>query len=383
MSISLPSVYAITDRAAAREEDHARIVRRFLAIGVRCVQVREKSMADRDFLPELEECGRLGREAGALILVDDRADLARIAGIGVHLGDLDLPAASARNLLLPGAVLGVSTHSLEEAREAFASPAADYVAFGPVFESGTKSIRPARGLEMLEQVAAIKTKPLVAIGGIDAARIGSVLDAGADSAAMIAALQAGGRIEERTRDVLDAARRRDRSGRVYLVGFMAAGKTTVGELLARRLGVPFVDLDTEIERTSGKTIRALFESEGEAAFRAREATFLEATASLPDAIIATGGGCYVRDDNRSRISGLGTAVFLDVSLPMLLLRLAGKVDRPLFLSPEQAAALWAERESFYRMGSVSVPLNTESVEEAADRVLAALEARRRAPIRIA
>jgi shikimate kinase len=175
--------------------------------------------------------------------------------------------------------------------------------------------------------------------------------------------------------MLDAARRWRRPGRVYLVGFMASGKTTVGRRIAERLGVPFVDLDHEIERTSGKTIRALFEDEGEAAFRAREAAFLEATEALPDAVVATGGGCYVRDDNRVRIGRLGTAVYLDVGLPLLLARLAGKTDRPLFRGPEQAAALWAERTPFYRMGSVPVNLQDASIEESADRVLTALDER--------
>jgi thiamine-phosphate diphosphorylase len=377
MALVLPPVYAVTDRTAARENDHAAIARRLFSVGIRCVQIREKSMADRELLPSLEACARMGRELGALVLVDDRVDLARVAGVGVHLGGEDLPAKAARTILLPGAVLGVSTHSFEEARDAFASPDADYVAFGPVFRSMTKTLREPRGLEELVRVAAIKTKPLVAIGGIDASTLGSVLDAGADSAAMVAALLADGEIESRAREALDAARRRSLPGRVYLVGFMGCGKTSVGLRVAERLGVPFVDLDAEIERTSGRTVRALFESEGEAAFREREATFLEATASLPQAVVATGGGCYVRDDNRRCISSMGTAIFLDVPLPILLERLESKTDRPLFRGPEQAASLWAEREPFYRMGSVSLGLHAEPVEEAADRVLEALDTRAR------
>src|SRR5512142_52206 len=105
---------------------------------------------------------------------------------------------------------------------------------------------------------------------------------------------------------------------------MASGKTSVGKRLAERLGVPFVDVDAEIERTSGRTIRALFESDGEREFRRRETTFLEATEALPDAVVATGGGCWVREENRRAIERLGTAVFLDVPLPVLLERLAGK-----------------------------------------------------------
>jgi thiamine-phosphate diphosphorylase len=374
---ALPPVYAITDRAAAGGLSHAEIARRLFGVGVRLLQVREKEMPDRLLIEEVEECGRLAREAGAILVVNDRADVARLAGTGVHVGDEDLPAVDAARLTMPGALLGVSTHSLEEARAAFAAPEPDYVAFGPVLASSTKTVREARGLDALAQVASLpgRAKPLVAIGGIEAADVGRVLQAGADCVAAVSAFCRGGRIEENARAFLDAARRARRPGRVYLIGFMACGKTTVGRRVAERLDVPFVDLDEEIERTSGKTIRALFEAEGEAAFREREAAFLAATEALPYAVVATGGGCYVRDDNRQRISRLGTAVLLDVELPVLLARLSGKTDRPLFRGGEQAAALWAERLPFYRMGSVTVKPGDGSVEESADRVLIALDAR--------
>jgi shikimate kinase len=359
---------------------HPTIARRLLGVGVRCLQVREKELPDRRLLDEVEECAALAGAAGATLLVNDRVDVARLAGVGVHLGGDDLPPEAAAALRIPGAWLGVSTHSLEEARAAFGRPEPGglaYVAFGPVFASGTKTARDARGLEELGRVAAAPERrtPLVAIGGIGPETVASVLDAGADAAAAIAAFYREGRIEENARAMLDAARRRERPGRVYLVGFMGSGKTTIGRRVADRLGVPFVDLDTEIERTSGKTIRALFEAEGEAAFREREAAFLGATEALPDAIVATGGGCYVRDDNRARIARLGAAVFLDVGLPVLLSRLSRKSDRPLFRGPEQAAALWAERSPFYRMGSLPVNLQDASIEESADRVLMALDER--------
>ena len=376
--LSLPPIYAITDRAACGGLDHPAVASRLFEVGVRCLQVREKSAPDRLFLPELEACAALGREAGAIVLVNDRTDLARIAGVGVHLGRDDLPPALARPLLAAGAPLGESTHSQEEAAAAFASGVSDYVAFGPVFASGTKPGREARGLEALARVAAEKTRPLVAIGGITPENLGAALDAGADSAAMIGALYAGGRIEENARRALDAARRRVRPGRVYLVGFMGSGKTSVGRRIAERLEIPFVDLDAEIERTSGLTVRALFESLGEDVFRQRESVLLEGTASLPGAVIATGGGSYVRVSNRRRIASLGTAVFLDAPLPTLLSRLEGKTDRPLFQNPEQASRLWAERAPFYRMGAVCVPVKEYSIETAADRVLIALDGRARA-----
>jgi thiamine-phosphate diphosphorylase len=376
LDLRLPAIYAIADRAASGVEDHAEIVRRLLNVGVRCVQVREKAMADRALLPQVEEVARLSRRDGALVLVNDRVDIARVAGTGVHLGEDDLPAAQARQLLPEGSAIGVSTHDLEAVRRAFADPSCDYVAFGPVFVSGTKDVRAARGLEALAAAAAGKTKPLVAIGGITEDRLDAVLDAGADAAAMIGGLLSGGRIEENARRALDRARRRRPAGRIYVVGFMGSGKTTVGQRVAQRLGLPFVDLDAEIERTSGLTVRALFEASGEAAFREREALFLAGTEALPRAVIATGGGSCVGDGNRDLIRRLGAAVFLDVSFDVVARRMAGKTDRPLFQSPEQAARLFAQRAPFYRMGSIPVKLSGgETVEEAADRVLIALDGR--------
>jgi shikimate kinase len=322
----------------------------------------------------VEEVRRLGRECGAAVLVNDRVDVALLAGVGVHLGESDLPSEDARRLLPGRSVIGLSTHDTEAARLAFEDRSCDYVAFGPVFASGTKTERPPRGLEALSEVARIKTKPLVAVGGITADTLDAVLDAGADSAAMIGGLLHGGSIEQNARRALDCARRREFEGRIYLVGFMGSGKTAVGRRVAERLGVAFVDLDAEIERTSGVTVRALFEASGEGAFRERESLFLQATESLPRAIVSTGGGCYAREANRRTIARLGTAVFLAAPLSEITARLAGKTDRPLFSGPEQAARLFAEREPFYRMAPVVVPIGGLSIEEAADRVLDAISA---------
>ena len=372
MTLRLPLIYAITDPSAG--DDPVVVARRLLAVGVRAVQLRDKALADRELLAAAEAVAGLCRAAGALALVNDRVDIAGLAGTGVHLGEDDLPAREARAILPPGALIGVSTHDAQAAQCAFEDPASDYVAFGPVFESGTKTQRPPRGLEELARAAAGRPKPLVAIGGITSARLDAVWDAGADSAAMIGELYAGGRIEDNARKALDLGRRRGRRGRIYLVGFMAGGKSSVGRRLAERLALPFVDLDDEIERTSGKTVRAIFEESGEAAFREREAAFLAATESLPAAVIATGGGCFAQEDNRRRIGRLGTAVFLDVALETVRARLKGKTDRPLFRSEEQLGRLFAERSPFYRMAPVAAVLGgAETVEEAADRVLIALD----------
>ncbi len=295
----LPPVYALTDRAASGVEDHGALARRLFAVGVRCVQLREKSLPDRALLEAADAAASAARACGGRVFVNDRVDVARLAGLGtgVHLGEGDLPPEAARAILPPGAPIGVSTHDPEAAARAFACEAADYVAFGPVFESPTKRIRSARGLDALGRVAAAKTKPLVAIGGITLDRLDAVWDAGADAAAMIGALYADGRIEENARAALDAARRRRPPRRIFLVGFMASGKSSVGRRVAERLGLPFVDVDTEIERTSGRTIRAIFEESGEAAFREREAEFLEGIASLPGVVVATGGGAFAQESS--------------------------------------------------------------------------------------
>jgi thiamine-phosphate diphosphorylase len=345
--------------------------------GIRLLQVRERRLPDRLLLEAVEAADRKARSCGARVVVNDRADVAALAGVGVHLGEDDLPAADARPLLAGGRVVGVSTHDLAAARRSFADPSADYVAFGPVFESATKRLHIPRGIEALAAVAREKTKPLVGVGGVTAERLGDVLDAGADSAAVIGALWSGGAPEENARRLLDAARRRSPPGRVYLVGFMGSGKTAIGRRVSERLSVPFVDLDTEIERTSGRTVRAIFDELGEPAFRERESAFLAGTEAIRDAIISTGGGSWIPEPNRRAIARLGVAVYLDVPFDAIRARLAGKVDRPLFGSAAQAAALYEEREPFYRMAPVRVSLTgRESIDESADQVLSAVYDRR-------
>jgi thiamine-phosphate diphosphorylase len=350
---------------------------RLFSAGIRVLQVRERNLNDRQLLEAVEAAHRSAGELGAMVLVNDRVDIARLSGVGVHLGEEDLPPSAARVLLLPGTRLGVSTHDPVTARAAFRDRSCDYVAFGPIFDSPTKAGRSARGVEALAAVASEKTKPLVAVGGITADRLDRVLDAGADSAAVIGALHAGGRLEENARELLDRARRRSPAGRIFLVGFMGSGKTAIGRRIAERLGAPFVDLDAEIERTSGLTVRAIFEKSGEAAFREREGAFLEGAQDLSNTVVSTGGGSWVSESNRRTITRLGTAVYLDVPFDAICARLAGKTDRPLFAGISQAASLYAEREAFYRMAPVHVSLTgRESIEESADRVLSAVYDRR-------
>lgn len=163
-------------------------------------------------------------------------------------------------------------------------------------------------------------------------------------------------------------------GRVYLVGFMGAGKSTVGRALAERLAVPFVDLDEAFEALAGVTIRRAFEERGEAWFREREAELLRGTEALPDAVVALGGGTFTFPENRALVQRLGRSVFLDVPFEVVGARLGGKAaDRPLFRSLEEARALYDARLASYRLSDRILALEgAERVETVVDRVVEAL-----------
>lgn len=166
----------------------------------------------------------------------------------------------------------------------------------------------------------------------------------------------------------------DRSARVYLVGFMGSGKSTVGRGLAARLGVPFVDLDEAFEAMAGETIRTTFETRGEAWFRAREAELLRGTADLPAAVVALGGGTFVFPENAAFVRKHGLAVFLDVPFEDLAARLEGKsADRPLFRSIEEAHHLFEARRPFYKMADLTIPVSRETtVDDIVEQIASAL-----------
>ncbi|HET9795672.1 MAG TPA: thiamine phosphate synthase [Thermoanaerobaculia bacterium] len=371
---SLPPVYAITDRRAS-DVSAAENVAIFLEAGIRCVQIREKDLPGASLLAETSAAAPGARRAGARLLVDDRADVARIVACGVHLGEEDLPAADARSLLGPEALIGVSTHDPESARKAFSDPAADYVAFGPIFATPVKSGRIPVGLEALSRVAAMRTKPVVAIGGIPLDRLDAVWDAGADSAAMIGAIN-GPDAPELARRAVGIARRRFLPRKIWLVGFMGSGKTTIGRILARRLALPFFDLDAEIEAASSKPVRAIFETEGEAEFRRRERAYVDGSLAIPAGVFAAGGGTFAVEANRRAILREGVSIFLDVPFDVLAARVPARADRPLFEDVAQARGLLEERLPFYRMAGLSVPLTGgETPEDSAEELLRRLEER--------
>ena len=207
---TLPPLYPISDRRLAGGLGHPRIARLVAAGGGALIQIREKEMADGELLAELRACVAPGDLA---VIVNDRPDLALLAGAaGVHLGQGDLDPAEARRLLGEGAVIGVSSHSVEEALAAEA-PGIDYVALGPVFDSPTKRPgRPPLGEEAVAEAARRLTLPLVAIGGITLERAPALWAAGAASVAVISDIMGAPAIDARVREWIGAAARAGSGG---------------------------------------------------------------------------------------------------------------------------------------------------------------------------
>ncbi len=153
-------------------------VQEALAGGVQVVQLREKSLADRDLLERARLVRRLTRAAGALFVVNDRPDIARLVEAdGVHLGQEDMPVKEARRILGPEALIGVSTHDLDQVRRAVLDGAA-YIGVGPTFPSETKSFTEFPGLEFARRAAALTSLPAFVIGGVNGANIAQVAAAG-------------------------------------------------------------------------------------------------------------------------------------------------------------------------------------------------------------
>jgi len=163
-----------------------------IAGGARVVQVRIKDAPAGAVLEVARRVVALAR-GRALVLVNDRADLALLAGAdGVHVGDEDLPPAEARRLVGPELLVGRTCRTLDEARAAIAE-GADHVGFGPVFGTRSKALAvPPRGPALLAEVTRALAAPVVAIGGIDAGNVGEVARAGAACAAVIDALFGAG-----------------------------------------------------------------------------------------------------------------------------------------------------------------------------------------------
>ena len=188
----LPLVYPITDTQISGLS-HADQVRLLADGGATLVQLREKQMPALDFYNEAKAAIQLG----LTLIINDRVDVAlAVNAAGVHLGQDDLPPAAARKLLGDEAMIGYSTHNLAQAQAAATLPV-DYIAFGPIYQTTSKANPDAAvGLDGLRAVREVVGDiPLVAIGGITAANAADVIDAGADSVALIGGLLSGGPAE--------------------------------------------------------------------------------------------------------------------------------------------------------------------------------------------
>ena len=184
-----PFLYPIVDVATLGDRPVGSAVAAVVAGGARLVQFRGKGLPDRRFLALAAEALAAARRGGAMLVVNDRPDVAVILGAdGVHLGQDDLEPRAVRSLLSPGTLLGVSTHDLEQLRRARDEPV-DYVAIGPVFATRSKAEPdPVVGLATVRAARALTSRPLIAIGGITEDNARSVAEAGADGLAVISAL---------------------------------------------------------------------------------------------------------------------------------------------------------------------------------------------------
>jgi thiamine-phosphate pyrophosphorylase len=205
--LDFPRFYPILDIdvAMARGLEPLAVLDAWLGAGVRLVQVRAKRAGGAQLLDLADRCVQRAAAAGARLIVNDRADVARLCGAaGVHLGQEDLPPAAARRILPVPAIVGWSTHNDEQLGAAAKMPI-DYVAIGPVYGTQSKDRPdPVVGLDGVRRAAALAVgRPVVAIGGITLATAPAVLRAGATSVAVIGdAMQADA--SERARAVLAA-----------------------------------------------------------------------------------------------------------------------------------------------------------------------------------
>ena len=202
--IALPVIYPITDIKLSGLS-HAEQVKRLILGGARFVQLRDKHLSPAEFYDQARAALEVARQHGTRIVINDRVDLAAALGTdGVHLGQDDLPPSAARKLLGEAAIIGFSTHNIEQARKAIGLPI-DYLAIGPIFETRTKhDTEPVVGVEGILRIREIAGElPIVAIGGITAENARKVLEAGASSLALISDLISDSEaISQRTRNLI-------------------------------------------------------------------------------------------------------------------------------------------------------------------------------------
>lgn len=203
--MKLPAFYPILDTniAMRRGVEPVHAARQILDAGAQILQFRHKEFLSREAFGWLEQVAEITRAAGAMLVVNDRADLAKLFSAALHLGQEDLLPSVARRVVGPDTMVGFSTHNEAQLRAANEEPA-DYLALGPLFGTVTKeNPDPTVGLDDFRRLRPLSTRPLVAIGGITRANALQAIDAGADSVAVIGDLfPQDGNVGSRTREWL-------------------------------------------------------------------------------------------------------------------------------------------------------------------------------------
>lgn len=160
-----------------------------------------------------------------------------------------------------------------------------------------------------------------------------------------------------------------KSAPIFLVGFMGAGKTTVGRALAERLNYDFVDLDEMVERLAGKPIQRIFSESGEAEFRRLETSAIQSCGDYKKSVVALGGGAYVSQTNRDILRAIGKTIWLDCPIEICLARIRYDESRPLLACDTEMKALLERRLPAYALADFMVETDSRSPEEIALQII--------------
>lgn len=162
---------------------------------------------------------------------------------------------------------------------------------------------------------------------------------------------------------------------IVLVGMMGAGKTSIGKRLAQRLGLPFVDADTEIEAAANQSISEIFDSHGEAYFRDGERRVIQRLLNESTKVLATGGGAFMADETRANIKAKAVSIWLNADLDVLLMRVRRRNNRPLLMATDPEAVmrkLLAERNPIYAEAAIHIKSREIAHETVVNEIIAAL-----------
>jgi len=201
--MAVSGLYLVTDRGLCGDRPLEEVVRAAVEGGATCVQLREKDVTTRFFLEEAGRLKRLLSDFGVPLIINDRLDVAQAIGAdGVHIGQDDMPYETARRLMGPKAIIGLSVESWEDVERA-RDLDVDYLGVSPIFETPTKrDTKGSWGLEGLARIRAYTHLPLVAIGGLNASNAEAAVLAGADSVAVVSAICAAADPLNASRDLL-------------------------------------------------------------------------------------------------------------------------------------------------------------------------------------